>query len=268
MKQLFLFLTILFIICSVEVPFSYAKALTPTVALTPVTASPSGSATIDAQINSLKDKIASRVAQLKLVEKRGIVGTVTESTNSQITLTDLRGNVRYIDVDELTKFNNPGTKGTFGISDMSKGTVISVLGLYNKEDRRVLARFVDVVSYPKVIVGVAQSIDKPNYLIHVASADQKDNPVDIEAFTKTYVYTKSGDIQRAGFSKLKEGERVTIIGFPDKNNKTHILANRIIAFPELLANPKISGPTPSATASSSATPAASTKLSPTSVKSK
>src|SRR5438034_1484004 len=177
MKKLFLFLILFLTTTLFTVSISYAKTLTPTDSITPPTsASPSGS-TIDAQINKLKDKIASRVAQLKLVEKRGIIGTVTESTNSQITLTDSRGNIRYADVDKLTKFNNPNTKSAFGISDMSKGTYISVLGLYNKEDKKILARFIDVVSYPKVIICIAQSIDKPNYLIHVASVDQKDNPV-------------------------------------------------------------------------------------------
>jgi hypothetical protein len=57
--------------------------------------------------DQLITNIASRVAQLKLVEKRGIIGVVTNTTNTQITVTDSQNNTRFIDVDELTKFSNP-----------------------------------------------------------------------------------------------------------------------------------------------------------------
>jgi len=48
----------------------------------------------------LLNQIASKAAQLKLTEKRGIIGTVTESKDTSITLTDVNGNTRFVDVDE------------------------------------------------------------------------------------------------------------------------------------------------------------------------
>ena len=103
--------------------------------------------------------IASRVAALKLVEKRGIIGIVTDVTNTQIVVTDLQNNTRFVDVDELTKFSNPAFKGTYGISDITKNTTIGVLGLYNKESRRILARFVNVATTPFIIHGGVSAID-------------------------------------------------------------------------------------------------------------
>ena len=54
-------------------------------------AAPSPTQTENSQINQLKNKIASQVAQLKLVEKRGIVGTIQNVaiSNNQITLLDV-----------------------------------------------------------------------------------------------------------------------------------------------------------------------------------
>ena len=78
----------------------------------------------------------------KLVEKRGIIGTVTDSSDTQITVTDIAGNIRFVDVDELTKFYSSDSK-TFGISDIKNGMTIGVLGLYNKQSRRILAREVN-----------------------------------------------------------------------------------------------------------------------------
>src|SRR5258708_7860223 len=82
---------------------------------------PTPTGNLDQQMNALKERIASRVAQLKLVEKRGSIGTVSDLSETQITTTDNAGNINYIDVDELTKFSSPDVKGSFGISDIAKG---------------------------------------------------------------------------------------------------------------------------------------------------
>lgn len=194
---------------------------------------------LEQQINNLKDRIASRVAQLNLVEKRGIIGTVTDVTENQITITDTQGNMRFIDVDELTKFSSPSAKTSFGISDITKKSMLGALGLWNKDSRRLLARFVDILIIPQVISGGVSGIDSKNFNLDVLTADGKTISVDVENITKTSVYTKTGGLTKAGFSKIALAERITIIGFLDKNNPTHIIASRIIIFPELPLNPKI-----------------------------
>ena len=81
------------------------------------------------KIRELRDQlitnIASRVAQLKLVEKRGIIGKVISVTSTQITVADVHGVTRFVDVDELTKFSSPASKAAYGISDIAKdsGTI-------------------------------------------------------------------------------------------------------------------------------------------------
>src|ERR1035437_9874018 len=67
-------------------------------------------------LEKVANEIASKTAQLNLVEKRGIIGTVTDSSGTQITLSDLNGNIRFVDVDELTKFSSSSSK-SYGISD-------------------------------------------------------------------------------------------------------------------------------------------------------
>jgi hypothetical protein len=51
---------------------------------------------LNSQINELKEKIASRVSELNLVEKRGLIGTVTEVKGNQLTLSDTAGNTRFV----------------------------------------------------------------------------------------------------------------------------------------------------------------------------
>ena len=88
---------------------------------------------LNSQINKLKDKIASRVSELNLVEKKGVTGIVSEVSTNKITLNDISGNTKLIDIDEITKFSSSSARGTFGLSDLTKGTKVNVLGLYNKQ---------------------------------------------------------------------------------------------------------------------------------------
>lgn len=191
-----------------------------------------------AQVDELKTKIASKVATLKLVEKRGIVGTVTDSSDTQITLTDVSGNTRLVDVDEITKFSSPNSD-TFGISDVRKGTLLGILGIYNKDSKRILARRVSSLSpYPKIIFGGVSNVDSKKFEITVIKKDQQKIIAEVEDITKTYIY--AGDsLQKSGFSKIAEKNTVIIIGFSDKQDADKILASRIIVLPNIDVSSRI-----------------------------
>ncbi|MBI2431230.1 MAG: hypothetical protein HYV39_04410 [Candidatus Levybacteria bacterium] len=228
MKKLFLTLfifTIYYLLFTID---AHAVTTTPTIPTTPE----------ESQINKLKDRIASRVAELKLVERRGIIGTVTDVTNTQITLSDLQNTTRFIDVDELTKFASPSAGGSFGISDITKETKLGILGLYNKQSRRLLARFVDVLILPKVIHGVVAAIDSEMFTVSIATEKQT-YLADVQTTTKTYLYTNEQDLIRSGFSKIKVGQRILVVGFPDKKDQSKIIPTRVTIFPEIAKNPKI-----------------------------
>jgi len=192
------------------------------------------------QINALKERIASRVAQLNLVEKRGIIGMVKDASGTKITLSDLSGNTRFVDVDEITKFSSLSSKNAnFGISDLTQGAVVRVLGNYNKQSKRILARFVDEMVVPTVIDGVVSDISKADFTLTVATETNKGIIVDIENTTKTSSYTDATSVTKTGFSKITVGQRVHVVGFPNKKESNRITASRILLFPELKVNPKI-----------------------------
>lgn len=236
MKKLFLLLTI--IICST---FAFAKPVSA-ITITPTPTTPTEKSTPETEINKLKDRIASRVAELKLVERRGIIGNTSEVSSNQITLNDVQNNIRFVDVDELTKFSSPSAKGSFGISDITKGNTLGVLGLYNKQSRRMLARFVDVLVLPKIINGAIVSSDIKEFTIQIVNEKNEKIIIDVENTTKTQSFTKDGGSIRAGFSKIKDNERIMVAGYPEKNEKNRISAARIILFPEIPVNPQIKLP--------------------------
>jgi len=226
----------------ISIPNSYAAiSPTPTESLT------------QQQINALTNRIASRVAQLKLVEKRGIIGKVTDVSNTQITLSDKDGNTRFIDIDEFTKFISDSK--SFGISDIQKGQKVGVLGLYNKESRRILARFVEILQIPDYIHGAVSSIDSKNFNLAVATGNDKQINIEVETSTKIFSFdSEKSQLIKSGFSKITEGETIIIIGFPNKTGSNlpagkagTINASKIILFPNISKNPKIKIKTPTPT---------------------
>jgi len=193
--------------------------------------------TINQQINELKDKVASRVASLKLVEKRGVIGTVSSATPTEIVLSDINGNQIDIDVDELTNFSSD-QKSSFDISDIKKGMQISVLGLYNKDSQRLLARFVQDYTIPVFIPGVIVSKDVKNSTVNLYTSDNISYTVDIEDVTKTLLYsTESFD--ESGFSKIPTLVNAVVVGFPNPKEKNGITASRILVFSDTPRDPKI-----------------------------
>lgn len=240
MKKILNILISCILIFSILMPSTYAAVSSPT---------PEENLT-QQQINALTNKIASRVAQLKLVEKRGVIGKVTDVSNTQITLSDMGGNTRFVDVDEFTKFNSDSK--SFGISDIEKGQKIGVLGLYNKESRRILARFVESLQIPDYIHGTISSIDENNFSLSVSTEKDKQINIEVENTTKTLSFdSEKSELIKSGFSKITERETIIIIGFPNKTDSNTINASKIILFPNISKNPKIkiqtSTPTPTAT---------------------
>lgn len=212
--------------------FVLAALLTTTIftkALAVTTPTPTTSTSL---LEKVANEIASKTAQLNLVEKRGIIGTVTDSSGTQITLSDINGNIRFVDVDELTKFSSSSSK-SYGISDITKGTILGVLGLYNKQSRRILARQVSVQSsFPNVIYGAVADIDKKNFEVTVVKENGQKVIIEIQDITKTYSFS-SGTLNKSGFSKIQTGGTIVAIGFPDKQDSNKILGTRLILLPDI-----------------------------------
>lgn len=198
--------------------------------------SPTDSIDIE-KIQRIKDIVASKVAELNLVEKRGIVGKLKENSNMHLVISDAKGNVRNIDVDELTKFSISGTKGkdsTLGISDLKKDVLYSFVGLYNKDTQRLLARSIaEADTIPLFFEGAIYSVDSKEFQIQVVSSKGEKKNVDIQNSTKTSLTAKDGELTKSGFSKLNINERILIVGFTDIKDNTLIAASRVIHFKEI-----------------------------------
>lgn len=241
MKKLYILLFFLFtlsFLLQAKTTFALSPTPAPTEKVLPTT-KPTTNPALD-QINAFKERVASKVAELKLVDRRGIIGTVSEVSSTQLTLTDLLGNTRFVDVDELTKFASESAKDSFGISDISKGEKLGILGLYNKQSKRIMARFIEASIFsPTIIHGAVTGIDKDNFAFTVTTEKNAKYTIDVENLTKTQSYTKETGLIRSGFSKLTEGEHIIVVAFQNAKDKTRYIASRILLFPDIPASPNI-----------------------------
>lgn len=216
---------------------AYAATPTPT-GSGPTTQPTAESATqkLSDKINNLKEKIASRVAELNLVEKKGIIGTIKEVKSNLISVTDTKGETKLIDVDEITKFSDGSDD--IGISDLEVGNKIAVVGLYNKDSEHLLARFISVLNLPVVTSGAISGIDDKSFTLTLTKENGDQIKVDVENVTKTTLYSGTTG-EKSGFSNIKRGNRVIVIGFPDAKESDRIVATRLLLFPSLPKNPRL-----------------------------
>lgn len=186
------------------------------------------------QIQKIKEMVASKVAELKLVEKRGILGKVKDTTGTKITVMDNKGNERIIDTDELTKFQDDvGSSKNFGISDIKKDEQLSFVGLYNKDTERLLARIVTRVhSIPDLFEGMVTDKNLADFTLTAVDELGVKKVISIENTTKTSIHSQDG-ILKSGFTKIAVGQRILAVGFADKKIKNQINATRIIHFDDL-----------------------------------
>lgn len=238
MKKLFIPALIIFIFMTV----SASSAQTPTVKITPVPTTkitpfpttkitPIDTQTQQNQIEKIKDLVASKVAELKLVDKRGIIGTVKSSSNSEIKVIDLKKQEKQIEIDELTKFqSSTEDEGSFGISDIKTGDVISSIGLFNKATKKLLARFVSrAANIPQSVEGVVTAKDLKAFTFDMVGEDGKKKTVSVETSTKTSSVDE-GKTLKSGFTKIEVDQRVIVVGFDDPKIKAQLNASRILFF--------------------------------------
>lgn len=215
---------------AVRSPLNASLAATPTPSTNRIS---TDSAEME-KIQKIKDIVADKVSKLKLVEKRGIIGQIREVSDSEVVINDIKGSIRKIEIDELTKFDLGTDEDSEGISDLEKGQTYSYVGLYNKETQKLLAREVTTTNtIPVYFEGAISSVDEDNFQLVVVNDKGEKKTIDIQSSTKTSLASAEGDLLRSGFSKINPNERVLAIGFWDKKDANMLAATRVIHFSDV-----------------------------------
>lgn len=181
-------------------------------------------------IEDLKNRIATKVAELRQNEKRAIFGVVKSASLSTITLESGSKEIKAEVGDEITVVQFlRGVRTKLTLDDVSKNDVVTLFGDYDQTLDLLKAKVVFIESTPPVKVnGVIRSIDLKEFTLSVATGDNKTYTIDVEKDTKTFLWEPAGGIVKSGFSKLTVGETVHILGIPVPKKENRIHAFRIV----------------------------------------
>ncbi len=227
---------------------TYAATATPSA--TPTTGS-------SKQVEDLKERLATKVAELRQSERRAMYGTVKTATLTTITIETKTKDIKIELTDTITVIQNiKGERTKLTVDDVAKGDVVTVFGDYDATLDLLKAKviFIDG-AVPTMINGEVTDVDRTGFTLTLKTADGQSIVVDIENGTKTLRWTQSDGIAKYGFSKVALGDTVHVVGttVPKKDNR--ISATRLLDIGNL------TGIAPTATPS--ATPKIMPKVTPT-----
>lgn len=221
------------------------------------TASPKtlSQATGSANLDDLKARLATKVAELRTTVKRALYGTVKSVSVTSATIETKTKDIKLELTDDVmvTQILS-GKRTTLPIEDVATKDMVTVFGTYDETLDLLKAQYIFIESSAVIsrIAGTVIDLDTEEFVLTVNTKEGRTILVDIEKATKTNMWTKEGGIVKGGFSKIAIGDTVHVVGKPVAKKDNQISASRILDLGNLsgAVTPTIS---PTVPASSSAT---------------
>lgn len=217
-----------------------------------VAATPSGTPTPTSKIDDLKERLATKVAELRQTQKKAIYGTVKAVSVSTFTVeTDTR-ELKIERTDDITVFQMvKGKRTKLTTEDIAKDDIVSVFGEYDTGLDLLRAKVVVIQSIsPERVFGTVSAIDRQEFTATITTADGQEYVIDIEKTTSALMFDREKGLVKGGFSKLETGRTVHVIGTAVAKQDNRISAVRLIDLGNL------TGATPTPTPTEEASPSA------------
>ena len=171
------------------------------------------SASDEKQIVELKEKVASKVAQLKRENAQGVSGYITEIKNESFFIQNQKGDIFQINTDPIiTKYYQiiNDQRKEIDKKALSKDQYVIIDGIIN--DNQIEANAVYIDDYFLISSGQVIEINKNEYWIRVLTLEKDSLILDIETYTKKFLLNiKNLELENIGFSKIKEGDNVHFV---------------------------------------------------------
>lgn len=185
------------------------------------------------KIKLLKEKVASKVAQLSQIIQFAADGTITKIEEDILTFsTD--GEEKTVTTDEDTKYlsyNNRLQTISINSDNIAVNNYITVLGSEQIGTDLVTAKL--IVKTPRVFffTGIIKEIDQKKGTFTIKEKESE-YIFDYEVNTKSVLYNnKSQKLESVGFSKLAKEQSVQIVATPQEKSETRFTALRLVIIP-------------------------------------
>ncbi len=165
------------------------------------------------EAQSLKDKIASKVAELQHKEQKAVAGSITEISQAVIKIKNSEEATYTIKLDKvLTKvFTIAGSnKKEAQISDLKKGDYIIVSGPADNKNITANSIYKDEQFF--IGSGKITEVNQSDSSIKALTTEKDNYILDIETFTKKFMLNvKTFNVETITLSKIKEGDTIHFV---------------------------------------------------------
>lgn len=186
------------------------------------------------KIQELKERIATKVAQLRLSKKKVLSGKITNLDSPLFTITE-NGNFYKIEVNEDTiiTLSVDGKTKQIKFSDLKINQPIIAWGNYIQEGETLTAKGIFVKETFLALVGTINDVDIKGGTVTLQTVKTNQSYLlDVETFTKINKLDKDNKIVKLGFSKAKVGSSALIYAIPaSKEGAAPYTAYRILILP-------------------------------------
>lgn len=205
---------------------AYAAVATPS-------ATPTDTVKSDAtkKIEDLKDRLATKVAQLRTSERRAIYGTVKSTSITSFIVETKMKDVKIELTDEIKVIQYlKGKRTALTTDDVAKGDSVSVFGSYDTTLDLLKASFVFIQGpIQERISGMVTARDEKEFAITITTPQGQTYTIDIEKATKTLAWDREKkEIVKSGFSKIASGSIIHVVGTAVPKQEHRISADRIL----------------------------------------
>lgn len=226
-------ITYLFVISLLLFNLSVVRAEVAISTPSGTTASSSADTKESNDVKNIKEKLASITRK----KDQRAMGGFCKIKDSKVSLVNNEGNEYSVGIDEsLTKVYqiSGSSKKEIKSSDLKQDMYIVVTG--PTVDKSINANLVFVDDAYIVQSGKITEVNNTDFFIKVTSQDKEEYTLDIEAGTKqNMINPKTLEIEKVGFSKIKEGDVVHFAAkkdTSDKNSKNRFAAQKILVIPQ------------------------------------
>ncbi|MEK7141202.1 MAG: hypothetical protein AAB800_01500 [Patescibacteria group bacterium] len=227
MKIIFIYLFAI-IITSLSFPSVLVFAASATPSSTPKISTTSATTK---KIEDLKDRLATKVAQLRQTSRRAMHGTVTSTSITSFVVETKTKDVKIELMDEIKVIQYfKGKHTTLTTDDIAKGDIVTVFGEHDATLDLLKATIVFIQGpSPARVSGTVTARDDTEFTLTISTPQNQSYTIDIEKATKTFAWDRqSKEIVKSGFSKIAVGATTHIVGFPVPKKENRINADRIL----------------------------------------
>jgi hypothetical protein len=222
---LLLYCSIALLLLPVRVNFATAKEASPSASLVP----PKDKSTLD-KINLIKEKVASKVAQLNEKIQYASDGSIEKLEEGLFTFSS-NGEEKTVNEEENTIFlirNDKLTTQKGEFSDLEENDSVTVIGTEQIGTGIINAKLVVKTKPVMTFAGKVQTVNKKNFAFTVKEKDNE-YTFDYEKYTKSFLLSKSTNkLAPTGFSSIEPDMNIQIMAIPQKDSETKFTALRLI----------------------------------------